>query len=98
MLHRWFFIYGCLIASLIDEFTGFAIHRTEEVDFDYKLSSPAGILTAEFTALFVTLRHIAEVIQPPEKCLVLTDSLSSVKALLSRKILHRTHSLDYKCK
>jgi hypothetical protein len=47
----------------------------------------------------VTLRHnIGEVIQPPEKCLILTDSLSSVKALLSRKLSHRTHPLVYECK
>jgi hypothetical protein len=45
--------------------------------------------------LFVTLRHIEEVIQPPEKCLILTDNLSSVKALLSRKTSHRTHSLVF---
>jgi hypothetical protein len=31
------------------------------------------------TALFVTLRHIREDIQFPEKCLILTDSLGSVK-------------------
>jgi hypothetical protein len=42
---------------------GFAIHRTEEGGFDYKLSSRAGIFTAEVTALFVTLRDIEEVIQ-----------------------------------
>jgi hypothetical protein len=46
----------------------------------------------------VTLRHIGEVIQPPEKCLILTDSLSSVKAMLSRKISHQTHPLVYECK
>jgi hypothetical protein len=40
----------------------------------------------------VTLRPIGDVIQPPEKC------LSSVKALLSRKISHRTHPLVYECK
>jgi hypothetical protein len=40
---------------------------------------------------------IGEVIQSPEKCLILTDSLSSVRTLLSRKISHRTHSLVYKC-
>jgi ribonuclease HI len=44
--------------------------------------------------LFVTLRHIGEVIQPPEKCLILTDR----QALLSRKISHRTHPLAYECK
>jgi ribonuclease HI len=46
----------------------------------------------------VVLRHIGKVIQPPEKCMILTDSLSSVKALLSRHISHRTHPLVYKCK
>jgi ribonuclease HI len=30
--------------------------------------------------------------------LILTDSLSSVKALLSNKISHRTHPLVYECK
>jgi hypothetical protein len=33
------------------------------VGFGYKISSPAGIFTEEFTALFVTLRHIGKVIQ-----------------------------------
>jgi ribonuclease HI len=45
----------------------------------------------------VTLRHIGEVIQPREKCLILTDSLISVKAPLSRKISHCTHPLVYEC-
>jgi hypothetical protein len=40
------------------------------------------IFTVELTALFVTLWHIEEAIQPPEKCLILTDSLSSVKVLV----------------
>jgi hypothetical protein len=46
----------------------------------------------------VTMRHIVEVIQLPEKCLILTDSMSSYKTLLSRKISHRIHLLVYKCK
>jgi hypothetical protein len=56
-------------ALLIDGCTGFAIHRTEEGDFGHKLSSLAGIFTAELTALFVTLRHIGEVIQPTKTML-----------------------------
>jgi hypothetical protein len=64
--------------SLIDGCAGFAFHRTGKGGFGYKISSPAGIFTAELTALFVTLRNIGEVIQLPEKCLILTDSLSSV--------------------
>jgi hypothetical protein len=73
-----------------------AFHRTGEGGFGYNISSPAGIFSAELTVLFVTLRHIGEVIQPPEKCLILTDSLSSVKALLSREISHRTHPLVWR--
>jgi hypothetical protein len=65
-------------SSLIDRCTGFAIRWTEEGGFGYKISSPAGIFDAELTALFVTLQHIVKVIQPPEKCLILTDSMSSV--------------------
>jgi hypothetical protein len=30
--------------------------------FGYKISCPAGIFTAELTALFVTLRHIGEML------------------------------------
>jgi hypothetical protein len=84
--------------SLINGCAGFAFHRTREGGFGYMISSLTDIFTAKLTALFVTLRHIGEVIQPPEKCLILTDSLSSLKALLSRKISHRTHPLVYECK
>jgi hypothetical protein len=62
------------------------------------LSSPAGVFSAELSVLFMALRHIREVIQPPEKCLVPTDSLSSIKAMLSRRISWRTHPLVYECK
>jgi hypothetical protein len=60
--------------SLMDGRAGFAFHRTGVGGFSYKISSLAGIFNAELTALFVTLRHIEEVIQPPENCLILTDS------------------------
>jgi hypothetical protein len=51
------------------------------VGFGHKVPSPAGVLTAELSALFTALRHIAEVIQPPERCLILIDSLCSIKAV-----------------
>jgi hypothetical protein len=76
--------------SLIEGSTGFAIHRTGVGELGFKLSSPAGVFSAEVRALFMALRHIREVIQPPEKCLILTDSLSSM-AMLSRRISWRTH-------
>jgi hypothetical protein len=82
MLNRWFFYTD---GSLIDRCTGFAFHRTGEGGFGCTISSPAGIFTAQLTALFVTLRHIEEVSQPPEKCLILTDSLGSDKVLCRGK-------------
>jgi ribonuclease HI len=42
------------------------------------------------------LCYIADVIKPLERCLIFTDSLSSIKAMLSRKIAH--HPLVYECK
>jgi ribonuclease HI len=80
--------------SLIEGSVGFAVHQTGVGGFGFKLSSPAG----ELSALFMALRHIREVIQPPEKCLILTDSLSSIRAMLSRRISWRTHPLVYECK
>jgi ribonuclease HI len=63
-----------------------------------EIQSPAGVLTAELTALFTALRQISEVLRPPEKCLILTDSLSLIRAMLSRKIAHQTYPLVDECK
>jgi hypothetical protein len=81
--------------SLNEGGVGFAIHRT---GVGFKLSSPAGVFSTELNALCMAFQHIREVIQPPEKCLILTDSLSSIKVLLSRRISWRTHPLVYECK
>jgi hypothetical protein len=61
------------------------------------LSSPAGVFSAELSTLFMALRHIREVIQPPGKYLILTVSLSLINAILSRRISWRTHPLVYEC-
>jgi hypothetical protein len=49
--------------------------------FGFKLLSPVGVFSAELSALFMALWHIREVIQPPEKRLMLTDSLDLIKAI-----------------
>jgi hypothetical protein len=86
--------------SLIEGFVGFAVHQMGVGGFDHKIPSPAGVFSAELSALFTALRHITEVIRPPERCIVLTDSLSSiqVQVMLSRRIAHQTHPLVYECK
>jgi hypothetical protein len=52
--------------SLIEGSAGFAIHRTGVGGFGFKLSSPAVVFSAELRTLFMALRHIRVVIQPPE--------------------------------
>jgi ribonuclease HI len=84
--------------SLIEGSAGFAIHRTGVGEFGFKLSSSAGVFSAELSALFMALRHIREDIQTPEKCLILTDSLSSIKTMLSRRISWQIYPLVHECK
>jgi hypothetical protein len=74
--------------SLIEGWVGFAVHQMGVGGFGHKIPSLASVFTAELSALFTALRHIVEVIQPPERCLIRTDSLSSFKAMLSRKVAH----------
>jgi hypothetical protein len=85
--------------SLIEGCPNFTVHQMDRGGFGHKILGPAGVFTDELSPLFTALRHIAEVIQPPKMCLILTDSLSSIKAMLSRKIAYRTHPLMlYECK
>jgi ribonuclease HI len=84
--------------SLIEGGAGFAVHQMGVGRFGHKIPSPAGVFTADLSALSNALRHTSEVIRSPERCLILTDSLSSIKAMLSRKIVHKTHPLAYECK
>jgi hypothetical protein len=69
--------------SLIEGCAGFTVHQMSVGGFGHKILSPADVFTAKLNALFTTAqRHIAEVIRPPERCLILTDSLSSIKPIL----------------
>jgi hypothetical protein len=66
---------------LIEGCAGFAVHQMDVGGFRHKILNPATFLTAKLSALFTALRHIVEVIPPPERCFFPTDSLSSIKAL-----------------
>jgi hypothetical protein len=81
---------------LIEGCAGLVVHQMGVGGFGHKIQSQAGVFTAELSALFTALRHNA--VRPPERCLILTDGLSSVKAMLSRKIAQQTHPLVYDCK
>jgi ribonuclease HI len=84
--------------DVIEGCAGVAVHPMGGVGFAHRILSPAGVFTAELSALFTALRHIAEVIRPPERFLVLTDSLSSIMSMGSKRIAHRNHPVVYECK
>jgi hypothetical protein len=60
---------------LIESCAGFVVHQMGVDRFGYKIQGPAGVFTAELCAFFTALRHIAKINRPPERGLILTDSL-----------------------
>jgi hypothetical protein len=80
--------------SLIEGCAGF-VHQMGGSGLGHKILSLASVFTAELSALFTALQQISDVIRPPERCLILTDSLNLIKAMLSRRNAHRTHPLVY---
>jgi hypothetical protein len=64
------------------------VHQMGVGGFVHKIVSPTGVFTPKLSALFTALRRIVAVIRPPDRCLFSSDSLSSIKAILSRKFAH----------
>jgi ribonuclease HI len=75
---------------------GFGIYVPVQQGFGYHLQEPSGVSTSEITALLTVLRFVGS--SQPGEFLILTDSLSSIETLRSRKISPRTHSVVYECK
>jgi hypothetical protein len=57
---------------------------------------PSGVFTSEMSATFVALIQIRS--RPPGRYLIVTNSMSSLKALQTRRVAPRTHSLIYAIK
>jgi hypothetical protein len=60
--------WSCILhtdGSLIESYAGFAIFQMGGGGFGHKVLSLAGVFTAELSALYTALRHIAEVARPP---------------------------------
>jgi ribonuclease HI len=82
--------------SRSEEGTGFEVYVPTQYSFGYRLQEPSGVFTTEITALLTALRFVGS--GQPGEFLILTDSLSSIEALRSRKISPMTHSVVYECK
>jgi ribonuclease HI len=76
------------------EGTGCAVFHRENLELTMKLGEPSGVFTAELTAIVLALYHIKS--HDPGQFLIVTDSMSSILALESRKISLKTHPLVLK--
>jgi hypothetical protein len=56
------------------------------------------VFIVKISALVIALHFVGSGQPQPGEFLILTDSLSSIEALRSRKISPRTHSVVYECK
>jgi hypothetical protein len=70
----------------------------------YQLPPVAGKISIKIGSIlreqkfFTSSKLLRLLLTSGERSLILTDSLSSVKAMLSRKMSHRNHPLAYECK
>jgi ribonuclease HI len=81
---------------MIEDRTGFAVHNNMDCKIEQRLQSPASVFTAEIFAIKTALKYISE--KPRGEYIILSDSLSSLMALESRKISCKTHPCILQCK
>jgi hypothetical protein len=65
-------------------------------EISFRPREPSGVFTSELSAIFTALVQIRD--QHPGKFIILSDSMSSLRALQTRKISPKTHSLVYEIK
>jgi hypothetical protein len=75
--------------SLMDGVAGFAVHHMMDCNIGFRMRGPASVFTAELAAIRMTMDHIEK--ESPGRYLILTDSISSIRAMESRKISLHTH-------
>jgi ribonuclease HI len=76
--------------SLVDEVAGFAVHHS--IDCNIATS----VFTVELAAICMAMDHIEN--EALGGYLILTNSMSSIRAMESRKISLHSHSFVYECK
>jgi hypothetical protein len=79
-------------ASLIDEVASFAVHHSIDCNIGFWMK----IFTVEVAAIRMAKDHIEN--EALGRYLILTDSMSSIRAMESRKISLHTHTFVYECK
>jgi ribonuclease HI len=75
---------------------GFAVHHSMVCNIYYRMRGPASALTAEFAGIRMAMDHIENAALG--RYLLLTDSMSWIRAMQSRKISLHTHPFVFECK
>jgi ribonuclease HI len=76
--------------------TGFGVYQLSGGEISFRLREPSGVFTSELSAIFMALVQIGD--HHPAEFIILSDSMSSLRAMRTRKISPRTHSLVYEIK
>jgi hypothetical protein len=82
--------------SLMNGVAGFAVHHSIDCNIGFWMRGPACVFMAELAAIRMAMDHIEN--EAFGKYLILTDSMSSIRAMESRKISLHTHSFVCECK
>jgi hypothetical protein len=81
--------------SMIGDVAEFAVHNSN-YETGHQLAKPSSVFSAETSAIRMALEHIQ--ICPRGRYLILSDSLSSLMAMRSRRITCKTHPWVYESK
>jgi hypothetical protein len=75
---------------------GFGVYHSGGFESSFRLWEPSGVFTSEMSAIFVALIQIKA--RHPANYLIVTNSMSSLKTLQTRRVAPRTHSLIFEIK
>jgi ribonuclease HI len=82
--------------SLMDGVAGFVVHHSIDCNIGFRMRGPASVFTVELAAIRMAMDHIEN--EALGSYLILTDSMSSTRAMEARKISLHTHPFVNECK
>jgi hypothetical protein len=66
--------------------TGFGVNQLNGGEISFRLRKPSGVFTSELSAIIMALVQIRDHHPGPGEFIILSDSMSSLRALQTRKI------------
>jgi ribonuclease HI len=73
----------------------FAVHHSIDYNTEFRMRGPTSVFTAELATIHMAMDHIEN--EALGRYLILTDSMSSIRAMESRNFSLHTHKFVYEC-